>query len=70
MALTMLYFIVCIWSDRPEQTMYPDKMPQMRQLIRVYTVCHIQLFLVKYGEDLRCLNTKGKYVKVTNTEIK
>ena len=23
-----------------------------------------------YGKELRCLNTKGKYGKVTNTEIK
>ena len=23
-----------------------------------------------YGKELRCLNTKGKYSKVTNTEIK
>ena len=23
-----------------------------------------------YGKELRCLNTKGKYNKVTNTEIK
>ena len=23
-----------------------------------------------YGKDFRCLNTKGKYGKVTNTEIK
>ena len=23
-----------------------------------------------YGKELKCLNTKGKYSKVTNTEIK
>ena len=27
-------------------------------------------FLIKYGKEMRCLNTKGKYGKVTNTEIK
>ena len=27
-------------------------------------------FYVKYGKVFRCLNTKGKYGKVTNTEIK
>ena len=27
-------------------------------------------FKIKYGRELRCLNTKGKYSKVTNTEIK
>ena len=27
-------------------------------------------FKIKYGKELRCLNIKGKYVKVTNTEIK
>ena len=25
---------------------------------------------MKYGKELRCLNTKGKYSKVTNTENK
>ena len=25
---------------------------------------------MKYDKELRCLNTKGKYGKVTNTEIK
>ena len=25
---------------------------------------------MKYGKELRCLNTKGKYGKVTDTEIK
>ena len=27
-------------------------------------------FKIKYGKELKCLNTKGKYDKVTNTEIK
>ena len=27
-------------------------------------------FQIKYGKEFRCLNTKGKYGKVTNTEIK
>ena len=27
-------------------------------------------FYIMYGKELRCLNTKGKYGKVTNTEIK
>ena len=27
-------------------------------------------FKIKYGKELRCLNTKGKYSKLTNTEIK
>ena len=27
-------------------------------------------FWMKYGKELRCLNTKGKYSKVTDTEIK
>ena len=27
-------------------------------------------FKIKYGKELRCLNTKDKYGKVTNTEIK
>ena len=27
-------------------------------------------FYIKYGKELRCLNTKGKYGKVTDTEIK
>ena len=25
---------------------------------------------MKYGTELRCLNTRGKYAKVTDTEIK
>ena len=25
---------------------------------------------IKYGKEFKCLNTKGKYGKVTNTEIK
>ena len=27
-------------------------------------------FKIKYGKELRCLNTKGKYGKESNTEIK
>ena len=27
-------------------------------------------FEIKYGKEFRCLNTKGKYGKVTDTEIK
>ena len=27
-------------------------------------------FLIKYGKEMRCLNTKDKYRKVTDTEIK
>ena len=27
-------------------------------------------FKIKYGKELRCLNTKGKYSKVAGTEIK
>ena len=27
-------------------------------------------FIIKYGKKLRCLNTKGKYGIVTDTEIK
>ena len=27
-------------------------------------------FKIKYGKEIRCLNTKGKYGKVTDTEIK
>ena len=27
-------------------------------------------FLIKYGKELRCLNAKGKYGKVTDTKIK
>ena len=27
-------------------------------------------FLIKYDKDFRCLNTKGEYCKVKNTEIK
>ena len=27
-------------------------------------------FKIKYGKELKCLNTKGKYGKVRNTEIK
>ena len=27
-------------------------------------------FQIKYGKELRCLNTKGKYNKVRDTEIK
>ena len=27
-------------------------------------------FLIKYDTEFRCLNTKGKYGKVTDTEIK
>ena len=27
-------------------------------------------FQIKYAEELRCLNTKGKYGKITDTEIK
>ena len=27
-------------------------------------------FQIKYGKELRCLNTKGKYGKVTDTDIK
>ena len=27
-------------------------------------------FYIKYGKELRCLNIKGKYGKVTTTEIK
>ena len=27
-------------------------------------------FYIKYGKELRCLNTKGKHGKVTNTEVK
>ena len=27
-------------------------------------------FYIKYGKELRCLNTKGKYGEVRDTEIK
>ena len=27
-------------------------------------------FLIKYGKELRCLNAKGEYGKVTDTKIK
>ena len=32
--------------------------------------CTVFKFEIKYGKELQCLNTKGKYSKVTNTEIK
>ena len=84
----MLYFIVCIWSDRPKQTVYT----QMRRRKRgnssrstlfathpaiLDTTVGSKLYLFKfsikygkYGKELRCLNSKCKYGKITDTEIK
>ena len=59
------------------------ELPQMQRL-RVYTICHsssyfrhnidskfyFSNFLIKYGKELRCMNAKGKYGKVTDTKIK
>ena len=76
----MLYFFVRqAWA----KSIDPDETPQTRRLIRVYTVCHspsldttvgsildLIKFKIKYCKEMGCLNTKGKYGKVTNTEIK
>ena len=74
-----MYLVRQAWANSVD----PDEMLQMRHLIRVYTVCqsssyfrHISgwldlfKFLTNYGTELRCLNSKGKYGKVTNTETK
>ena len=62
----------------------PDETPQTRRLIRVYTVCHsssyfldtildsklyLFKFQIKYGKELRCLNTKGKYGKLETQKL-
>ena len=84
MTLTICYtFTVCIWSDRREQTVYPDETPQnAASHLVLHCLPLIQLFSdttlgsklfkfqIKYAKELRCPNTKGKHGKVTDTEIK
>ena len=70
-----MYSVRQAWANSVDT----DETQQTRRLIRVYTVCHsssylnklyLFKFLIKYGKELRCVNTKGKYGKVTDTEIK
>ena len=81
----MLYFIVCILSDRPEQTVQTKMRRRKRGVSSGSTLfathpaildtaasskLDLFKFYIKYGKEMRCLNIKGKYSKVTNTEIK
>ena len=38
--------------------------------IPVGSILDLFKFSIKYNKELRCLNTKGKYGKVANAEIK
>ena len=74
-----MYFVRQAWANSID----PDETPQTQRLIRVYTVCtrpaildtivgsklDLFKFLIKYGKEMRCLNTKGNYGKVTNKYI-
>ena len=75
-----MYLIWQAWANSVD----PDEVLQTQHFIRIYTVCHsssyfrhnigsklyLFKFYIKYGKELRCLNTKGKYGKVRDTEIK
>ena len=66
----MLYFTVCIWSDRRERTagnaashlsLHCLSLIQLFKTLKLVVNCNLFKFLIKYGYELRCLNTKGKY---------
>ena len=76
-----MYLVRQAWANSVD----PDKMLQNpASHLGLHSLPHIQLFLdtrlgsklylfkfhIKYAKDLRCLNTKGKYGKITDTEIK
>ena len=72
----MLYFIVCIRSDRSEQTVPVSSGSTLfaTHSAILDTTLGSKFFLFnffdKYGKEWRCLNAKSKYGKVTDTKIK
>ena len=81
----MLYFTVHytlawqVWANSvdPDENVLSHQGIHCLPIIQLYLdttfgsikVVLVQI-LVKYGKELRCLNTKGKHSKITDTEIK
>ena len=76
-----MYLVRQAWANNAD----PDEMPQnvashlglhclpLIQLFSDTTLCsklYLLKFHIKYAKELRYLDTKGKYGKVTDTEIK
>ena len=86
MTLTICNTLLCVFGRTGlSKQCSPDETPQNMtfhqglhclQLVQLFldTILGSKLYLlkfkIKYGKELRCLNTKSIYVKITDTEIK